>query len=179
MKTRQLVLSAIFAAILCVSAVFTIPLPFTPVPITLQVMAVMVCAAALDRRTALSAVGLYLLLGVCGLPVFSGMKSGFGVLLGATGGYLWGFLPAVFLISSLQKAFPAKGRAVLQTAVFMALGLIAVYFFGTLQLMLFTGADLFSALAMAVLPFVAFDAAKIALAVPVAVSLRQLQQKTA
>ena len=179
MKTRELVLSALFAALLCVCAAITIPLPFTPVPITLQVLAVMVCAASLSRGASLRAIGLYLLLGAVGLPVFSGMRGGFAVLAGPTGGYLWGFLPAAMLMGTLHTLIPTRGKGVFQTALYMVLGLIVIYFFGTLQFSLLAGKSIGACLAAAVIPFVPFDLAKIVLAVPIALAVRRLQQQTA
>ena len=68
-----------------------------PVPFTLQTFAIFLCSAVLGARRGLIAVLLYVLLGALGLPVFAGMQGGFGVLVGATGGYITGFLPAAVI----------------------------------------------------------------------------------
>lgn len=172
-KTKHLVLCSLFAAILCISAFFTFPLPFAPAPITLQVLAVCVTALALERRTAISAMVLYLLLGLVGLPVYSGMGSGIGVLAGPTGGYLWGFLPALILMATLQKHAPTGKPHT--TFLYMVCGLVVIYFFGTLQLSLLTGNSFLGSLGIAVLPYLPADFAKLVLAVPVTLALRRAQ----
>jgi biotin transport system substrate-specific component len=80
-----------------------IRLPWTPVPITLQPLAVFLAGAALGSRRAAAAVGAYLVEGAAGLPFFAGGASGIAHLMGPTGGYLLGFLPAAFAIGFLAE----------------------------------------------------------------------------
>lgn len=93
---------AVCSAMLCVSAYISVPLPFTPVPITMQVLAVIMTALMLKPKLALTAQFIYTLLGIVGLPVFSGGKGGFGAIFSPTGGYIFGFLLASFLVSLLK-----------------------------------------------------------------------------
>ncbi|MGI6071133.1 MAG: biotin transporter BioY, partial [Blautia sp.] len=89
--TRQLAFAGLFAAILAVLSVIQIPMP-SGVPVTLQTFAVALCGCVLGRKWGFTATLLYVLIGTVGLPVFSGMKGGIGVLAGPTGGFLFGFL---------------------------------------------------------------------------------------
>lgn len=89
-------------ALLCVSAFIVIPIPFTPIMITAQTAIVTLVALVLGPGQSAAAIGVYLLLGICGVPVFSGGTAGLGHLLGPTGGYFFGFLAAAPLISWLK-----------------------------------------------------------------------------
>ena len=102
LKTKDYTYIGIFAVLLCISAWISIPsIP----PFTMQTFAVSLCAGVLGAKKGTLAVAIYLLLGIVGLPVYSGFMSGVGVLLGATGGYLLGFLPFCGLSGYLfQKA---------------------------------------------------------------------------
>ena len=89
--TRKLAFAGLFAAILAVLSIIQIPMP-SGVPVTLQTFAVALCGYVLGKKWGFASTFLYVLIGVIGLPVFSGMKGGFGVLAGPTGGFLFGFL---------------------------------------------------------------------------------------
>ncbi len=95
MKTHEqiaaMVQIAMLTAIISVLSIISIPMP-TNVPLTLQTFAIALAGYSGGIRKGLPAVGIYLILGAVGVPVFSGMKGGFSVLLGYTGGFLWGFL---------------------------------------------------------------------------------------
>lgn len=110
-KTNLLAMAqiAVCAALLCVSAFITIPIPFLPVPFTMQVLAVLLVALLLKPTHSLAAALIYTLLGIVGLPVFSGGKGGFGVILSPTGGFIIGFLFAAFFVS-LAKGKPEACR---------------------------------------------------------------------
>ena len=89
-RTRSLAFVGLSIAIMAVSAWVTVPLG--PVPFTLQMFALVFAIVVLTPRECIAAVTGYLLLGAVGLPVFSGMRGGIGVLAGPTGGFLWGYL---------------------------------------------------------------------------------------
>lgn len=175
MKTREITMCALFTAILCLCAAITIYLPFTSVGFTLQVAAVCVAGGVLGPRLGLVSVIIYIMLGLCGLPVFSGMRGGVGALFGPTGGYIIGFIFQV-LLAGLGAAAIRPGDSVRRKAgklaAGMTLGLIVLYAFGTAQLMLLTKSDLLSALGMAVIPFIPLDLVKIALAVSISIYVR-------
>ena len=90
-NTQKVVFTGVMAAVLAVLSILSIPLP-SGVPITLQTFAVALCGYLLGPALGPAAVAVYLAVGAVGLPVFAGMTSGVGVLVGVTGGYLWGFL---------------------------------------------------------------------------------------
>lgn len=89
---RDLVYIALMSAIIAVLAQFSIPMP-TGTLLTLQTFAVALCGSILGTKKGLAAVGIYLLLGAVGLPVFASFRGGLGILAGVTGGFLIGFLP--------------------------------------------------------------------------------------
>ena len=103
-QIRGMVFAALFAALTGAVAWFKIPLPFTPVPITLQTLMVLLSGAMLGAYYGALSMIIYLLLGAIGLPVFAGGSSGVGALLGPTGGYLFSYPVAAFVIGfMLQK----------------------------------------------------------------------------
>lgn len=99
MKTRELILAGLLAAIIAVMAPWSLPLPL--VPITLQTLIIPIVASIANTRISLAAIMVYLLLGIIGLPVFAGGASGLAVMFGPTGGYLWGMLVFPLIISNL------------------------------------------------------------------------------
>ena len=92
MKTKELTLTALMAAVICVLGPLAIPLPFSPVPISLTMVGVYLAVYAVGMWRGTIAMCLYLLLGLVGLPVFSGYTGGPAKLFGPTGGYLIGFI---------------------------------------------------------------------------------------
>ena len=89
-RSRMVAFTALSIAIIAVSAWVTVP--FGPVPFTLQMFAVSFAILVLEPKQAIAAIAGYLVLGAIGVPLFSGMRGGIGVLLGPTGGFLWGYL---------------------------------------------------------------------------------------
>ena len=107
MTSRELSLSAFFAAILSVSALISIPLG--SISFTLQSFVVMVMGLLLPRKIAMASILTYLFLGIIGLPVFSSGRAGLMVLFGPTGGYLYGFVFALYFMTSISvKGFWLK-----------------------------------------------------------------------
>jgi biotin transport system substrate-specific component len=147
--------------LLALSAQVALPLPFSPVPVTGQTLAVLLLGALLGSRRGALSVLAYLAEGAAGLPVFAGGGSGAAWLLGPTGGYLMGFVAAAWAVGWLCEHL--GDRSVPGTLVIMLVGSAVIYLFGLLWLARFVGAD--SALALGLLPFVPGDSLKIALAV--------------
>jgi biotin transport system substrate-specific component len=147
--------------LIAVSGQIAIPLPFTPVPLTLQTLVVLAAGVVLGSSRGALAVTLYLLEGCAGLPVFSGAASGITHLLGPTGGYLLGFLPAAWLTGVLAE----KGwdRRLLSTLVAMLAGNALIYLPGVAWLARFVGAE--RAMQLGFLPFIPGDLLKTAIAV--------------
>ncbi len=132
------------------SAQVAIPLSFTPVPITGQTLAVLLVGALLGSVRGSVTVLLYLAEGAAGLPVFAGGGAGAAVLLGSTGGYLAGFVPAAFITGYLAER--GWDRRIGATLVAMLLGTVAIYAVGLAWLGLYAGTE--NLLAIGLYPFV-------------------------
>lgn len=163
MKTKPLVYTAVMAALITVCAWITIP---TVVPFTLQTFAIFLAVGVLGGKLASLAVGVYLLLGAVGLPVFSGFSGGVGRFAGVTGGYLIGFL-LIALVMWGMEALLGRGPAVF--VVSGIVGLAVCYGFGTAWFVLMYAATsgpvgVVSALWTCVIPFLLPDAVKLLLA---------------
>lgn len=102
MNSRQLTKIAICIALLCVSAYISFPLPFTPAMVTAMTIVINVIAFTLTPKEAFITVGIYLLMGIVGLPVFGGGASGISKILGPTGGYYFGFWIAPVVMSLVK-----------------------------------------------------------------------------
>ena len=150
----------LFAALTAVCAQIQIPLP--PVPITLQLLPVLLCAALMSKQYAALTTAVYMLMGLVGLPVFAGMAGGAAKLFGVTGGYIIGFLPCAFIASLMIEKL---GRSWWMQALSMVVGVLVCYVFGTAWFMVTKGIGLWASLTMCVIPFLPGDAIKIALAV--------------
>lgn len=166
-KTNSLILAGMFAAVTAVCSWINIPLPFTPVPINLALLAVYLSGGLLGARYGFFSQLIYILLGAIGLPVFSGMSGGFGIITGSTGGFIIGYLFAAFLtglLSSRTKAITQK-KAIACLALACLCGMICCYAFGLVWFMILTGTGLWGSLVACVIPFLPGDALKIILAV--------------
>lgn len=161
-KTKDLAAVSLCAALMCICSWIQFP---SAVPFTLQTFAVFFIALALGTRKALAATVIYILLGAVGLPVFSGFQGGVGALLGATGGFVLGFIPSVIAVSLLARKF-AKGF--LSSAVCCLPGIIICYISGLLwYVFVYGGGSVKSAFFVCVLPFIIPDVFKIILAATV------------
>lgn len=175
-RTRSIAQVALCIAIMAVCAWVTVPLG--PVPFTLQTFAVAFAILALRPGEAVAATAGYLVLGAVGLPVFSGMRGGIGMLAGPTGGFLWGFLAgAVVAVGVLWalRGFSAHGRReeAAASAVAALAFMVVTYAIGWAQLMAVSGMGPAEAFMTAVAPFVVVDVAKMAMAVVVATAVRR------
>ncbi|MCU0629378.1 MAG: biotin transporter BioY [Methanoregulaceae archaeon] len=151
-RARRIAYSAAFIALITLGS--WISIPFFPVPITLQTLFVLLAAAVL-RRSAVIPVTMYVLLGAMGLPVFHNGIAGIGVLLGPTGGYLVGFIPAA-LVAGFAYEHSRKIIHVLGVCAATA----AIYLSGLAWLVYSTGMNLVPAIIVGVLPFLAGDMVK-------------------
>lgn len=172
-SVRELAYAALFTALTAVCA--WISVPFGQIAFTMQTFAIFLACGLLPTKTALLSVFAYIILGAAGVPVFSGFRGGAGVLLGVTGGYIVGFLFSVLTTGPLVSLCEKRGlkgfaRYALEAAAMLA-GLFVCYAFGTAWFMLVyaSGAEksisLAFALSTCVVPYIAPDILKIALAI--------------
>ena len=166
-RSRSVAFTALSIAIMAVSAWITVPIG--PVPFTLQMFAVTFAILVLAPKQAIGAIAGYLALGAIGVPVFSGMRGGIGVLLGPTGGFLWGYLIGVTLAVGLLALF--RRRGIDNFAVGMLCGLVftaVAYACGWFQYMFVAGVGPIESFLVTVAPFIIVDVLKIAAATAVA-----------
>lgn len=150
-----IVLGALFVAAL---AQVEIPLPFTPVPITGQTFGVLLVGAALGSKRGAAALAFYLSLGMLGLPFFAGGAHGLTIVLGATGGYLVGFILAAYAIGRLAER--GLERSVRTSLVPFLVGTVIIYACGVAWLTILLG-SFSKAIAAGLLPFLIGDAIKL------------------
>jgi biotin transport system substrate-specific component len=168
LSLRGMVYASMFGAMTAVGALISVPLQ--PVPITLQTLFLYLAAALLGGTLGALSQIIYLLLGIMGLPVFSGGKAGLGVLMGPTGGYLIGFIFAAFVIGKLVEMKKNAGFSWLVLS--MLAGGCIVYTLGVLQLMVVAQLPPAKAVAAGVLPFAPGDALKMVAAAAIALKIR-------
>ena len=177
----KMILTAMMAAVICV--VGPISIPIGPVPISLVTLLLYLSIYILGWRHATLACVVYLVLGLIGLPVFSGFQGGLGKLVGPTGGYLIGYIPMLVVSGSIvewmenrkRQLSPRASRSVeekrkafwipvMQFAL-LVLGTLVLYAFGTVWFVVSTGTPVGAALGLCVIPFIPGDLVKIFMAV--------------
>jgi len=166
LTARRALVVALGAALVAIAAQIAIPLPGTPVPMTLQPLAVLLVGAWLGAGLGAASLILYLALGAAGLPVFTpyGLP-GIARLLGPTGGYLLAYPVAAFAVGRLVGATdPARKPGVARLCVAVFTGLVLIHLGGLAQLLILTGSAS-GALRLGTLPFVIGDLVKVVIAV--------------
>ncbi len=171
LETKDYILLAMFAALTAVLAQIIIPLPFSPVPISLATLSIFVAGGLLGGVKGGLSQLVYVLLGAIGLPVFAGMNGGFGVIAGPTGGYLLGYVAGAFVIGILK--FP---KVFWGYALSMVFGICVCYTIGTVWYTVVMGTTFVSALMMCVVPFIPGDILKICLAALLVMKLKKVIQ---
>ena len=156
LSTKNLSLMALMSALLCLLAPISIPIG--PVPITLSIFIIYIISYILDANSALISVFIYLLIGIVGLPVFAGYKSGLGVILGPSGGYLISYLIVVYISSYCNHKY--YYNKILQL-LFMFIALILCYVCGTIWFSIFKKMTFIESLFICVFPFIITDVIKI------------------
>ncbi len=160
-RVLNLTLISLFVALLALCSYISIPVAHAS--ITLQTFGIYMCIFCLGAKRGLSAIGAYILGGIVGLPLFSGFMGGMGVILGASGGYILGFLPSALFCVLLLRFFPKNPRGYFISAI---LSLPLCYITGTLwyctvYLGSFSAESFFSALTICVLPYLVPDILKL------------------
>ena len=156
-KTAEMTKMALMVAMNCVSAYIIIPLTFSLSPLSLQTLIVNLTGYVLNAKQAFMTMLVYLLVGLAGVPVFTGGSAGPGKLFGPTGGYIIGFLfTAVFLAYFRGEKYSFKRYALLGCVI----GIPLIYVFGVVQLKLITGMGWDKAIMTGALPFIPLDIVK-------------------
>ena len=173
MNTAEMARIAVSAVIIAICAWITVPLG--AIPFTLQTFGFFLVTVVLGWRNGLFAILLYLLLGAVGVPVFSGMKGGIGVLFGTTGGYLIAAVAVPLLYGLLTRVF---GRKPVPEAAGLFLGDVVVFVFGTVWFIIVYSSSkgavtVADALAWCVVPFIVPDLVKLAAALVIGERIRK------
>jgi biotin transport system substrate-specific component len=174
MKIRIMVFTALFAAVLCVVSPFSIPLPFSPVPLSLATLAIYLAASVMNWKTGTLSVILYVLIGLVGVPVFSKFGAGVQQIVGPTGGFIVGYIPMALAIGLMVDRLDPKKWVY---PVSMVIGTVILYACGTVWFMISLDATLTKALTACAIPFLPGDAAKIVVASIIAPILRKALKK--
>jgi biotin transport system substrate-specific component len=169
LTVKHMVQCGISAALLAISAWLSIPMP--QVSFTMQSFAVFFTLGLLGGRRGCISIVIYLLMGAVGLPVFSGFRGGLGILMGVTGGYIWGFLVAGLLYWAVTAVFGQKTRIRLAA---MILGMAACYVCGTVWYQYIYGGNFWAVMTVCVLPYLLPDGIKILLAISLAGRLKKI-----
>lgn len=165
-RLKMMIVAALFAAIIAVAAQIMINIP--PVPFTLMTIAVMLTATILGAKYGTLAVTVYVLMGGIGIPVFAGMKGGFGIILGPTGGYLVAIIPAALFVGWYLDTFQySKIQAII--ANILAVFIILV---GSIWLKVAAELPWGAAFKGGMLPFVLPDLAKAVVAALIGIIIR-------
>ena len=170
-KTRDMTKMALCVAILCVTSFLVVPLPFSPVVISLHTIAVNIIGLILSPIQAGVTVLIYLLMGLVGLPVFSAGTAGPGKLFGPTGGYYFGFLFAVIMISLLRgKKISVKRYMIVS----IAIGMPIQHLCAIIGMCMHNGGNMTAAFVTVSLPFIIGDIIKCMMSSMVGVSLNKI-----
>lgn len=157
-SVRTLTIMGVMTAVICILA--PVALPIGPVPISLSTFVLYLALYILGTKRTCICCGIYLLIGMAGVPVFAGFSGGVGKLLGPTGGYLIGYLPMILIAGILIDR--AVGRKAVEFLA-MAAGILVCYLFGTCWLSYQAHMSFQAALFAGVIPFIAGDIIKMIL----------------
>lgn len=166
-KTYTLVVTALMAAVTCILAPLSIPIG--PVPISLTNLAIYISLYVLDWKKGTISYLVYLLIGLVGVPVFSGFTGGVAKLAGPTGGYIIGFIPMAIIAGIAIDKYQQRWIHLIG----MIIGTVVCYAFGTLWFCLQSGTPLMSALSLCVFPFIPGDLIKMIIAIAIAPIIRE------
>lgn len=164
---KNTILIGMFAAVLAILSQLSIPMP-SGVPITLQTFAVALTGCILGCKLASASTVVYLLLGAVGVPVFANLKGGFNVLIGYTGGFLWGFIFMAFFCG-----FMIQQKNVFLRILLGFLGLFICHFLGVLQYSLVAHVDLIASFLLVSAPYLIKDSISVACAYFLSILIRK------
>lgn len=167
---HDFVIIGLMTAIICVVSPFSIPLGFSPVPITMAIFIICLTAMVLGPLKGILSCLMYLFLGMIGLPVFSGFTGGIHRLVGPTGGYLMGYLLIAFFAGLFMKRWHHKWHVCL---IGLFIGIFCCYAVGTIWLCIQLELSAWSGLCLGVFPYIPADLIKAVLALLTGIPLRR------
>ena len=167
LSTREMVLIAMFSAVMAVCSWISVP---TTIPFTLQTFGVFSTMNILGGKKGFFSILVYILLGAVGMPVFSGFSAGISALTSYSGGYIWGF---IFLALVYWVAEKISGRKIIVQVISLIIGMAVCYLCGTLWFMYVTKSTFIYGLSVCVVPYVLFDALKMILALLISVRVKK------
>ncbi len=170
MNTKKIALIGLMTAVICVLGPISFPLPISPVPISLGVLGVLLAAYLLGMKWGTVSCLIYLLIGLVGVPVFTGFSGGVGKVLGPTGGYLIGYIFLCLIAGFFISKWPSKWPLHLAG---MVLGAAVMYLFGTLWLGYLLKCTFPEALWMGVIPYIPADLIKIVITLSLGAFVRR------
>ncbi len=169
--TKDLIVCALMAAVMCVCSMFTIPTGI--ISVTLSVFGVMLSAVILGWKRGVIATAVFILLGAVGLPVFSGMRGGFGMLIGPTGGFIWSYIPMAAITGLASDRAEGKFRLLtVIAACFISATLCDAL--GAVQYMFVMNVGIGAAFAACFAPFILLDCAKGLVAAALGTKIRKI-----
>ncbi len=166
---KMTIYASLFGAMIAAGAYIAIPIG--PVPIVLQNLFVLLAALVLGGKWAAVSVGIYLIAGIAGLPVFAGGTGGIARFAGPTGGYLVGFFIAAYIAGTIASI---RKKNIFFDFLAMTIGSAIIYATGVTWLKIVTGIPFEQAIVVGVYPFLLGDAIKIVVAIPIARAIRMV-----
>lgn len=173
-EVRQLALTGLMSAVICILAPISINIPISPVPVSLGFLAIYFVVSVMGMKLGTLSVAIYILLGLVGLPVFTGFAGGPGKLFGPTGGYIVGY---IFMALICGFFIDKCGNHITLSFSGMLIGTGVCYLFGTIWLAFQSSFTFPEALAAGVLPYIPLDLAKLVIAMITGRTLRARLKK--
>ncbi len=157
-KIKDILLCAIFASLTAIFSIISVPLPFTPIPINLAIISVFLSGGLLGSKLGSISQIIYVILRIIGIPLFSGISGGIGLIYSPTGGYVISYIICAGIVGLVLEK---SNQSVFIYFLSMISGLIICYVFGTLWFMLITKSNFINALILCISPFIIADIFKI------------------
>ncbi|CEN30190.1 MAG: biotin transporter BioY [Paeniclostridium sp.] len=173
LNTKDLIICAIFASITAILAQIAIPIPFSTVPLTMQVFAVAISGIILGSKRGFISMLIYVLLGAIGIPVFAQMSGGIGIIFGYTGGFIMAFPIMSLIIGYISE----KYNKTIYIVLVMILSLAINYGIGTAWYSIVSGVGFKEGFMVCVAPFIFVDFIKIALATTIGITVKKRLKK--
>lgn len=168
LSTKKITKIGMCAALMAIFSQFSIPLPFTTVPITLQIFGLVIISVIVGAQISTISISIFVFLGAIGLPVFSNFTGGFSAIIGPSGGYIIGFIFMAFLVG---YASDSKNKILLFITSYIGLGID--YIIGIIQLRFVTGMGIQASLIAGVYPFIFKDLLITAVAILIGLKIKR------